>query len=305
MSLIGTQETDTQVQVNEIAHLLKISQDTSYDESEDILHVKEDFEKLGSFFDLIKQDISTNVSNAAESEVIAEQNPLVTEDVTDIDTTAVNAYEQDEQIAEYESSPGDKLTEEVSEGDGQSSLVDNETTNADSDDFEIDPIVGANVEDTNDNPKQSVGEKVSDELLKIEYEKGYSDAVLQLEKSLEDEKAYLRELSANLFTIKGEISDELQKLIIEKIHQLSMDFLSEKIDEIPQTFLDKIMVSVEHISSYLETVVVELNELDALAINSNVTALEDYAFKIKVNKDLKRGEFKITDGDTLFAKLHS
>ena len=305
MSLIETQETDTQVQVNEIAHLLKISQDTSYDESEDILHVKEDFEKLGSFFDLIKQESSTNVSNAAESEVIAEQNPLVTEDLTDIDTTAVNAYEQDEQIAEYESSPGDKLTEEVSEGDGQSSLVDNEKTNADSDDFEIDPIVGANVEETNDNPKQSVGEKVSDELLKIEYEKGYSDAVLQLEKSLEDEKAYLRELSANLFTIKGEISDELQKLIIEKIHQLSMDFLSEKIDEIPQTFLDKIMVSVEHISSYLETVVVELNDLDALAINSNVTALEDYAFKIKVNKDLKRGEFKITDGDTLYAKLHS
>jgi hypothetical protein len=305
MSLIETQETDTQVQVNEIAHLLKISQDTSYDESEDILHVKEDFEKLGSFFDLIKQESSTNVSNAAESDVIAEQNPLVIEDLTDIDTTAVNAYEQDEQIAEHESSPGDKLTEEVSEGDGQSSLVDNETTNADSDDFEIDPIVGANVEETNDNPKQSVGEKVSDELLKVEYEKGYSDAVLQLEKSLEDEKAYLRELSANLFTIKGKISDELQKLIIEKIHQLSMDFLSEKIDVIPQTFLDKIIVSVEHISSYLETVVVELNELDALAINSNVTALEDYAFKIKVNKDLKRGEFKITDGDTLYAKLHS
>ena len=305
MSLIETQETDTQVQVNEIAHLLKISQDTSYDESEDILHVKEDFEKLGSFFDLIKQESSTNVSNAAESEVIAKQNPLVTEDLTDIDTTAVNAYEQDEQIAEYESSPGDKLTEEVSEGDGQSSVVDNETTNADSDNFEIDPIVGANVDETNDNPKQSVGEKVSDELLKIEYEKGYSDAVLQLEKSLENEKAYLRELSANLFTIKGEISDELQKLIIEKIHQLSMDFLSEKIDVIPQTFLDKIIVSVEHISSYLETVVVELNELDALAINSNVTALEDYAFKIKVNKDLKRGEFKITDGDTLYAKLHS
>jgi hypothetical protein len=305
MSLIETQETDTQVPVNEIAHLLKISQDTSYDESEDILHVKEDFEKLGSFFDLIKQESSTNVSNAAESEVIAEQNPLVTEDLTDIDTTAVNAFEQHEQIAEYESSPGEKLTEEVSEGDGQSSVVDNETTNADSDNFEIDPIVGANVEETNDNPKQSVGEKVSDELLKIEYEKGYSDAVLQLEKSLEDEKAYLRELSANLFTIKGEISDELQKLFIEKIHQLSMDFLSEKIDVIPQTFLDKIIVSVEHISSYLETVVVELNELDALAINSNVTALEDYAFKIKVNKDLKRGEFKITDGDTLYAKLHS
>ena len=305
MSLIETQETDTQVQVNEIAHLLKISQDTSYDESEDILHVKEDFEKLGSFFDLIKQDSRTNVADASESEVIYEQNSLVTEDVTEIDTDAVNVSELHEQIAEYESSPGDKLTEEASEGDGQNSRVDNETINANSDDFEIDPIVGVNVEETNDNPKQSVGEKVNDELLKIEYEKGYSDAVLQLEKSLEDEKAYLRELSANLFIIKGEISEELRKLIIEKIHQLSMDFLGEKIDEIPQTLLDKIVASVEDISSYLETVVVELNELDALAINSNLTAPEDYAFKIKVNKDLKRGEFKITDGDTLYAKLHS
>ena len=305
MSLIETQETDTQVQVNEIAHLLKISQDTSYDESEDILHVKEDFEKLGSFFDLIKQDSSTNVVDAAESEVIAEQNPLVTEDVTDIDTGAVNAPDLDEQIAEDESSPDDILNEEAIEGAVKSSRIDEETTNVDSDDFVIDPIIGTNVEETNDNPKQSEGEKVSAELLKLEYEKGYSDAVLQLEKSLEDEKAYLRELSANLFTIKGEISEELRKLIIEKIHQLSMDFLGEKIDEIPQTLLDKIMASVEHISSYLETVVVELNELDALAINSNVTALEDYAFKIKVNRDLKRGEFKITDGDTLYAKFHS
>lgn len=305
MSLIGTQETDTQVQVNEIAHLLKISQDTSYDESEDILHVKEDFEKLGSFFDLIKQDSSTNVSNATESEVIAKQNPLVTEEVKDIDTDAVKVPELDEQIAEYESSPDDMLNEEDSGRALQSLSVDNETTNADSDDFVIDPIIGTNVEDTNDNPKQSEGEKVSAELLKIEYEKGYSDAVLQLEKSLEDEKAYLRELSSNLFTIKAEISKELQKLIIEKIHQLSIDFLGEKIDVLPQTLLDEIMASVEHISSYLETVVVELNELDALAVKSNVTALEDYAFKIKVNTDLKRGEFKITDGDTLYAKFHS
>ena len=305
MSLIETQETDTQVQVNEIAHLLKISQNTSYDESEDILHVKDDFEKLGSFFDLIKQDSSTNVADAANSEAIAEQNPLVTEDVTDIDTTAVNASELDEQIAADESSPGDILNEEAIEGDVKSSRIDDETTNVDSDDFVVDPIIGTNVEETNDNPKQSEDEKVSSELLKLEYEKGYSDAVLQLEKSLEDEKAYLRELSANLFTIKDEISEELQKLIIEKIHQLSMDFLGEKIDVIPQSLLDKIMAAVEHISSYLETVVVELNELDALAINSNVTALEDYALKIKVNKDLKRGEFKITDGDTLYAKLHS
>ena len=305
MSLIETQETDTHVQVNEIAHLLKISQDTSYDESDDILHVKEDFEKLDSFFDLIKQDSSANVVDAAASEVIAEQNPLVAEDVTEIDNDAVNAPEPDEQIAEYESSPNEILTEEAIEGAVQSSPVDNETINADSDEFVIDPIIGSNVEETNDNVKQGVGEKVGDELLKIEYEKGYSDAVLQLEKSLEDEKAYLRELLANLFTIKGEISEELQRLIIEKIHHLSMDFLGEKIDEIPQNFLDKITASVEHISSYLETVIIELNELDALAINSNVTALEDYAFKIKVNKDLKRGEFKITDGDTLYAKFHS
>lgn len=305
MSLIETQETDTHVQANEIANLLKISQDTSYDESEDILHVKEDFEKLESFFDLIKQDSSPSVADAAESEVIAEQDPLVTEDVTEIDTDTVNVPEPDEKIAEYENSPDDMLTDEAIEGAVQSPSVDNETINADSDEFEIEPIIGSNVEETNDNPKQSVGEKVSDELLKIEYEKGYSDAVLQLEKSLEDEKAYLRELSANLFTIKGEISKELQKLIIEKIHQLSMDFLGEKIDGIPQSLLDKVMASVEHISSYLETVVVELNELDALAINSNVTALEDCAFKIKVNKDLRRGEFKITDGDTLYAKFHS
>jgi hypothetical protein len=305
MSLIETEETDPHVQVNEIAHLLKISQDTSYDESEDILHVKEDFEKLESFFDLIKQGSSTNLVDAAESEFIDEQNTSLAEGVPEVDADTLNAPEPDEQIAEHENPPDDMLTEEAIEGAVESSPVDNETINADSDDFVIDPIIGSNLEETHDNSKQSVGEKVGDELLKIEYEKGYSDAVLQLEKSLEDEKAYLRELSANLFSINGDISEELQTLIIDKIHQLSIDFLGEKIDEIPQILLDKIMSSVEQISSYLETVVVELNELDALAIDANVTASEDFLLNIKVNKDLKRGEYKITDGETSYAKLHS
>ena len=305
MSLIENQETDTEVQINEIAHLLKISQDTSYDESDDILHVKEDFEKLDSFFDLIKKDSSTNTEDAAASKAIAEQTPLVAEEITEVEIDEESRPEQDEHIVEDESSSELTMTEEAKEGDLQSSSVDVETTRADHDEFVIDPIIGSNFEETNDNEGQDASEKVSDELLKIEYEKGYSDAVLQLEKSLEDEKAYLRELSDNLFRVKGDISEELQKLIIEKIHKLSMDFLGEVIDELPQSLLDKIMASVEHISSYLETVVVELNEFDALAINANATALEDCALKIKVNKDLKRGEYKITDGDTSYAKLHS
>jgi hypothetical protein len=305
MSLIETQETDTKVQINEIAHLLKISQDTSYDESNDILHIKEDFEKLGSFFDLIRKDDSTNTVDAAAIEVISEEDPLVSKEIEEVEIDLESRPEQNEQIAEDDSSSERSMTEEAQEGVLQSSSVDRETTLADRDEFVCDPMIGSNLEETNDNKSQNASETVNDELLKIEYEKGYTDAVMQLEKSLEDEKAYLRELAANLFSIKGNVSEELQKLIREKIHQLSMDFLGETIDELPQILLDKIMASVEHISSYLETVVVELNEFDAFAINSNLNVLEDYALKIKVNKDLKRGEFKITDGDTLYAKLHS
>ena len=305
MSLIETQETETKVQINEIAHLLKISQDTSYDESNDILHIKEDFEKLGSFFDLIRKDDNTNSVDAAAIEVISEEDPLVSKEIEEVEIDLESRPEQNEQIAEDDSSSERSMTEEAQEGVLQSSSVDRETTLADRDEFVCDPMIGSNLEETNDNKGQNASETVNDELLKIEYEKGYTDAVIQLEKSLEDEKAYLRELAANLFSIKGNVSEELQKLIREKIHQLSMDFLGETIDELPQILLDKIMASVEHISSYLETVVVELNEFDAFAINSNLNVLEDYALKIKVNKDLKRGEFKITDGDTLYAKLHS
>ena len=41
MSSIKIQETNTEVQINEIANLLKISKETTYDDSDDILHVKE------------------------------------------------------------------------------------------------------------------------------------------------------------------------------------------------------------------------------------------------------------------------
>ena len=50
---------------------------------------------------------------------------------------------------------------------------------------------------------------------------------------------------------------------------------------------------------------VELNELDALAINANGSTMSDGQVKFVSNANLARGEFKLSDGFTTYSKTYS
>ena len=168
--------------------------------------------------------------------------------------------------------------------------------------FISDPITAVDSKKFEDDGKSQ--NTVSDELLKAEFERGYSEAVVQLEKSLNHEKLNIQNLSKVLFSIQNDVADLTSVMIKSKISEIAIEFLGEKIDEMPDKFLKKIHDAVGDISKYLNDITVELNELDALALQASENDAAALDIKFKTNQSLERGEFKITDGDTSYSKQH-
>ena len=67
----------------------------------------------------------------------------------------------------------------------------------------------------------------------------------------------------------------------------------------------KIDQEVANLSKYINDLTVELNELDALAINANGATISDGQVKFVSNANLARGEFKLSDGFTTYSKTYS
>ena len=60
-----------------------------------------------------------------------------------------------------------------------------------------------------------------------------------------------------------------------------------------------------NLSKYIKDLTVELNELDALAINANGATISDGQVKFVSNTNLARGEFKLSDGFTTYSRTYS
>ena len=141
--------------------------------------------------------------------------------------------------------------------------------------------------------------------LQEEYERGYADAVNALEKSITDERNQIQNLNSVLFEIHGEFEQQIKALFQEKIKCLALEFIGDAIDDDPEKLVVKIDQEVANLSKYINDLTVELNELDALAINANGATITDGQVKFVSNANLARGEFKLSDGFTTYSKTYS
>ena len=128
-----------------------------------------------------------------------------------------------------------------------------------------------------------------------EYNLGYQDALKEFEKTLEAEKKAISNLGSTLLSIRDDTSRIIEELIKEKLAEISNEFLGKQISDFPQDFLAHIENISDSIVSNSNEIVIELNELDAAALKSDVK-LEKLAFKIKEVTDLGRAEFRIIVG---------
>ena len=126
-----------------------------------------------------------------------------------------------------------------------------------------------------------------------EYQKGYQDALLEFEKTLEAEKKAVADFSNTLFSVRDEFSELVEEILIEKAQDISSIFLGERIDMAPELLVERVKKVSSEILEITSETVVELNEIDATAFIKNST---DLPFKVITIPDLGRGEFRIIAG---------
>ena len=254
----------------DIVELLEAANSKVFDDQDGLTDRNKNFEKVTSFFDLIK---SSNNEDANLAEQI--QSP---------DSSAEGSL--DEEIVGLKVASSDGATDD-SEIDEEEEIS--------SENFEPLDVIEQSRETVEKLKSQDKAETDQVEETSEEYNLGYQDALNEFEKTLEAEKKAISNFGSTLLSIRDDASKIIEELIKEKLVEISDEFLGKQISDFPKDFLSHIENISASIVSNTNEIIVELNEIDAAALKTSIK-LEQLAFKIKEVTDLGRGEFKIIVG---------
>ena len=254
----------------DIVELLEAANSKVFDDQDGLTDRNKNFEKVTSFFDLIK---SSNNEDANLAEQI--QSP---------DSSAEGSLDEEIVGLKVASSDGATDDNEIDEEEEISS-----------ENFEPLDVIEQSRETVEKLKSQDKNETDQVEETSEEYNLGYQDALNEFEKTLEAEKKAISNFGSTLLSIRDDASKIIEELIKEKLVEISNEFLGKQISDFPKDFLSHIENISASIVSNTNEIIVELNEIDAAALKTSIK-LEQLAFKIKEVTDLGRGEFKIIVG---------
>ena len=307
---------------NDLTALLELARGVSFEDVENIVRDKDEFEKIESFFDLVKQNE-------------ADQNH-------DLDTISNEAYQNDnsvndecetsEQVGDVQLSQGEHLSNDLQNDDTFVSEMEREGGANNLSDYHSTSVYTSNLDDASDSnddvvlereesfneasfipepisarelpveTDEKINQKFSetDEHLVAEFERGYAAAVKELEGSVDEEKQNLRKLADTLFMIQRDISDVVENFLIERVKSVSESFVGEIIDSYPENLLAQIKKESKDFEKFNRNIHIELNELDALALQKSEDSAD--TLNIVANQDLKRGEYRLSGEQSLLSK---
>ena len=310
----------------DIADLLEIANSKVFDDQDGLTDSNKNFEKVTSFFDLIKSSDNedTNTAEHGQSPESSAEESL-DEEIVGLKVSSLDGSTDDQEteeeivglkVSSLDGSTDDQDTEEEIVGLKISSL------NGDSDDIQTEGSISEpeveksdisgeeNISPENFEPLDVIEQsRETVEKLKSqdkaehdqvdenseEYNRGYQDALKEFEKTLDAEKKAISNFCSSLLSIRDDASKIIEELIKEKLSEICNEFLGKQISDFPQDFLAHIENISDSIVSNSNEIVIELNELDAAALKSEVK-LEKLAFEIKEVTDLGRAEFRIIVG---------
>ena len=290
----------------DIKQLLEAANSKAFDDEDDLLRKDKTFEKVSSFFDLIKASSADEVESREEQQVEQQLDETPEEDfvekefVPEDEGLSEQASDQDRDLEDAESNEdnsGDLTSQDevtVSEVDSEK-LESNEDQSVSQDDFQPIDVIEQSRE-TVEKLKSEDGEEAShsDEVSE-EYSRGYQDALSEFEKTLQAEKKAISNFGNTLLSLRDDASKVIEELMKEKISEIARDFLGSQITEFPEKFLSHIENVSASIISNSSEIVIELNEIDAVALKTN-TKLEELPFVVKEVAELGRGEFRMIVG---------
>ena len=286
----------------DIVDLLEIANSKVFDDEEGLVNRNKDFEKVSSFFDLIKSSdnedqnvaLSEQVSEASIEELSDEEgspegNSLEEPsdnkqiELTNSENTEIKSDSEDVAAADSITEPG----LDNSEISGEEEIS--------SEEFEPLDVIEQSRETVEKLKSQDEREENQVDELSEEYNRGYQDALNEFEKTMDAEKKAISNFGSTLLSIQEDTSKIIEELIKEKLLEISNEFLGKQVSDFPKDFYTHIENISSSIVSNTSEIIVELNEIDAAALKSNIK-LEHLAFKIKEVSDLGRAEFRIIAG---------
>ena len=289
----------------DIAELLAAANSKVFDDENGLIDANKNFEKVSSFFDLIKSSNNEDTNLAEQDESpgsSAEENSdeeIIGLKISSSDG-ASDDNEIDEEIVGLKISSSDDASDDmqtergINEPEVEKSDIPGEEEIS-PENFEPLDVIEQSRETVEKLKSQDKAETDQVEETSEEYNLGYQDALNEFEKTLDAEKKAISNFGSTLLSIRDDASKIIEELIKEKLAEISNEFLGKQVSEFPKDFLTHITNISESIVSNTSEIIVELNEIDAAALKTNIK-LEQLAFKIKEVTDLGRAEFRIIVG---------
>ena len=306
--IVLDQSQDNAVDPIDIRDLLEVANSKVFDEENELISKNRNFEKVSSFFDLIKSenpdsskvepsstpDIEPDPNTENDAEEIEEERSSDDQLIAD-DTTK----DQVEENLTPETQEKDEISEETASSENIESSEENDKNIDNSEEFEPVDVVEKSREASekiHDEPEdKDVNSKENSE----EYERGYQDALKEFENTLLAEKKTISDFGKTLLSVRDDAASLIQELITEKVIEIASDFLGKVISETPEDLVKKVESVSSSILSSNKEIIVEFNEIDAAALKENLD-LDDLPMKIREVTDLGRGEFRMLVGKSRY-----
>lgn len=305
------QSQENQVDSIDIRDLLDVANAKVFDDDHDLISKTKNFEKVASFFDLIKSDtvaepesVESDFTNStSQEEDTGDDNDSVDQEKDGIDQEkAVSSDQHENQKAEDLTEDSQEIDEKSEENSSVKNMDVEETIEEHSENQEeFEPINV--IETSNDSAKKNDESADDSEASSMEnseeYQRGYQDAIKEFESTLSSEKQSISDFGKTLLSVRDDAAVLIEELIKEKVIEISSDFLGKSISEMPEDFMKKVKDVSGSILSSSKEIIVEFNEIDAAALKENLS-FDELPMRIREVTDLGRGEFRMIVGKSRY-----
>ena len=305
------QSQENQVDSIDIRDLLDVANAKVFDDDHDLISKTKNFEKVASFFDLIKSDtvaepesVESDFTNStSQEEDTGDDNDSVDQEKGGIDQEkAVSSDQHENQKAEDLIEDSQEIDEKSEENSSVKNMDVEETIEEHSENQEeFEPINV--IETSNDSAKKNNESADDSEASSMEnseeYQRGYQDAIKEFESTLLSEKQSISDFGKTLLSVRDDAAVLIEELIKEKVIEISSEFLGKSISEMPEDFMKKVKDVSGSILSSSKEIIVEFNEIDAAALKENLSS-DELPMRIREVTDLGRGEFRMIVGKSRY-----
>ena len=305
------QSQENQVDSIDIRDLLDVANAKVFDDDHDLINKTKNFEKVASFFDLIKSDtvaepesVESDFTNSTtQEEDTGDDNDSVDQEKDGIDQEkAVSSDQHENQKAEDLTEDSQEIDEKSEENDSVKNMDVEEAIEEHSEnqeEFEPINVLEQSNHTAKKNDESAEDSEVSSVENSEEYQRGYQDAIKEFESTLLSEKQSISDFGKTSLSVRNDAAVLIEELIKEKEIEISSDFLGKSISEIPEDFMKKVKDVTGSILSSSKEIIVEFNEIDAAALKENLS-FDELPMRIREVTDLGRGEFRMIVGKSRY-----